>query len=227
MGCSSTLTIYRKYNIDILDENKLSEIKNRYIESNDGKEKDAFPIIIDSNFRPNQSSEEPKTVNEIRNRYFTIDGNPVDELVSEYFISNYSELCNELGLCGYSFGRSGYSISLEEAKEIRMAMKYLLNGDYNTKTEDIMDNKWIGIFGREYPKYINFHSTSNKKIHIEKESGNYWTIDLCDGEMDSEYNAEKEYNMKSTLQIMETYIRLCSDYHEKYIDYILVYNFSC
>lgn len=230
MGCSSTLTIYRKYNIDILGENKLNEIKNRYIESNGGKEKDAFPIIIDSNFRPNQFSEEPKTVNEIRNRYFTIDGNPVDELISEFFISNYHELWDEFNLQGYNFGRSEYQISLDEVKSITVAIKYLLSGEYSEKMEEVLNNKWINIFGNGYTKYSNFYSSSNKKIYIERECDDIWTINLGDDMMDredKENDLEHESNMKSTLQIMETFISLCNEYHEKYVDYMLIYSVSC
>lgn len=230
MGCSSTLTIYRKYNIDILDKDKLNEIKNRYIESNNGKEKDAFPIIIDSNFKPHQYSEECRTVTEIRNRYFTIDGNPVDELISEFFISNYHELWDEFNLQGYNFGRSEYNISLKEAEEITIAIKYLLNGEYSNKMEDILNNKWIRIFGNGYTKYSNFYSPSNKKIYIERECDDIWTINLGDVMMDredKENDLEHEYNMKSTLQIMETFISLCNEYHEKYVEYMLIYSVSC
>lgn len=230
MSCSSTLTIYRKYNIEILDDNRLNEIKNRYIKSNDGKEKYAFPIIIDSNFRPHSISEEPKTVAEIRNRYFTLDGNPVDELISEYFISNYHELWDEFNLQGYNFGRSEYQISISEAKEISVAIKYLLNGEYSEKIEDVLNNKWIKIFGDEYPKYFNFYSTKNKKIYIEKENDDCWSINFGDDIIEREYqetNTEKELNMRSTLQILETFINLCNEYHEKYIDYMLIYSVSC
>lgn len=232
MGRESTLTIYRRYRSDRfrLDDASLKALHDKYVELNEGKEIKKFPEIVDL-WKIKNLDMKTSDLDNIRNRYFTKDGCPVDEIMSDFWCSSFSELWEEYNLDGYSMSNYMIEIPLSDAKAIKQALAYLLSKNWNETFEDVLDNKWIKIFGEKYPKYTQAMSPNRSRIYIEKDTADSWSISSSDDDFlyeIKEENDTQESTMKSLLRIIDAYLLLKDDIMNEYneIDYMLIYRVS-
>lgn len=109
-----------------------------------------------------------------------------DILLDLGFCSTFRCLREEFNLD--PFRNPTVEIDISTAKEMRQAIKYLLNYKYSDKVEEIMDNYYIKIFGSEIPE---FEYRKNKDIDVES---------------DDYFSEEGKYALKKFLVALNTFI---------------------
>lgn len=88
-----------------------------------------------------------------------------------HFISTFGFFGEALDLNAYNFERSTCEISFNDAKEILIAVKYLLGRKYSYEMEEILSNKWISIFGEILPEYLTGKMEKGTSFSYETQEG--------------------------------------------------------
>lgn len=81
-------------------------------------------------------------------------GKIYDEIFCLNFLSDFAQLKEEYALD--PFRNSEMKISFGQAKEMLVAINYLLSRNFSLKTEDILNNHYIRVFGEMLPSYEAF-----------------------------------------------------------------------
>lgn len=141
------------------------------------------------------------------------------------FISDFSELCDEYRMgSGGTWKDNERIISKDDCKQILVALKYLLNGEYSDKIEEVLDNKWIAIFGQHYPKYS---TPENNEYIIEKIERGQYSIhkgDMYEDNLRKLENQSREHLFRRIALAME--LALSEDYHSYSTELVVVYSIS-
>ena len=103
--------------------------------------------------------------------------------------STFSQLLNRFGI-EYDGKRSIYKLSKKEAEEIRVAAKYLANGNYSNDTEERLSNDFIDVLKPLVPFYSKWRRNDGLCIFIDREDDNTWKITDGNHEWDSEIEEE-------------------------------------
>lgn len=115
-----------------------------------------------------------------------------DILLDLGFCSTFRCLREEFNLG--EIKNSTIEINVSTAKEMRQAIKYLLNYKYSDKVEEIMDNYYIKVFGSEIPEY---EYRKNKDIDVAT---------------DDYFSEEGKYALKKLLVALNAFIWQSDEY---------------
>lgn len=130
-----------------------------------------------------------------------------DEIGKYEFISGFTALKEYYNLDAYN--NSELIISLNTAKEMKIAIDYILSRDYSLKTEDLLNNPFIRAFGEQLPSYENFIYK-----HTPENEVNYGDC----------FETEGWYFLLKTQAALSTFIWLCHENDFDDAEYQLVYH---
>lgn len=136
------------------------------------------------------------------------DGSVWTILKNCWFSSTFSQLLNRFGI-EYDGKRSIYKLSKKEAEEIRVAAKYLANGNYSNDTEELLSNDFIDVLKPLVPFYSKWRRNDGLCIFVDREDDNTWKITDGHHEWDSEIeeeNSEGVAILKHLALVMSFYL---------------------
>lgn len=102
----------------------------------------------------------------------------VESIFSANFCSSFTAFAEYFNLNAYSLKYDQEIITLNMAKEILQALKYLLNEQYSKSFENILNNPYVKIFSDYSYAYYKWKNPETEAIEDEFEK--YYLIDLHD-----------------------------------------------
>lgn len=126
-----------------------------------------------------------------------------DEIFICNFLSDFTQLREEFNLDSYR--KSEIIIDNVLAMRMKMAVDYLLGRDYSLKTEDLLHNQYIRIFGEILPSYESFLAGKKFTDH-------------------NDYFEKSGHSVLKRLQyLLNTYVWLDNERDEDQCEYFLIY----
>ena len=206
MSSGSYFLILRHVNVAAEVKNKISidsfvERYKKRILSNTGNVEEYFKLPLNEKF---EDIWMPKnTFKWVSTKSYKV----YDELGKYDFISGFTALKEYYNLGSYN--NNELIISLNTAKEMKIAIDYILSRDYSLKTEDLLDNSFIRVFGEQLPSYENFIYK-----HTPENEVNYGDC----------FETEGWYFLMKTQAVLSTFIWLCHENDFDEAEYQLVYH---
>lgn len=116
------------------------------------------------------------------------------------FNSTFTCLKEEFDLNAYSTCQDKIVFTETHARAMLQAIKYLYNGDYSSKIEELLDNDYIRIFSEMHAPYMKY-------LHPD------WGEDYADG--------DSKWSLKRLKRLLEAYLCMCEEDDEN--EYVLLY----
>lgn len=225
------------------------------IDENERRLHEDVPEIMEMDFssdnqyfdRENYASVEELRKCKYTNYVMRDSGKILDKLLEWDFPSGFNCLISEYGL-NYGFRNNAVIIDTATAREMLMAIEYLLGGKYDDNLEMAMNNRFIRIFSDgnncdSYWRYVNRHRFDKKKTEYEFSDVSGVNVKVIlpfsqktdnDGEEDSEdmfdieiseSNSEQEVYLRRTANALRAFLE--SDEWSIHDDSELVLVYSC
>lgn len=176
MSSGSYFTIYRKCKNVVLEAEKLQALRNEYIDAvknglfgyNKDNAKDDIPLLLHDGYKSNSYDLECKN-----NNFYDNDGILHERLLDFHFGSSFTCLKTEFNLNPYINKESSVFISKDEASKMLQAINYILSNDYSKKFEEILNNKYVDIFGDGYSLFDDRFKQKKDRIYVDKNDDGY------------------------------------------------------
>lgn len=233
MSSGSYFRTWKKFNNVFGNEADIAVVKAEYALRNakddwsDGKENNAkkheedLPLFLDVNFTAERGDlgSDDNAKKDLPRAFFKEDGKMCVQILEHFFGSGLPSLKKHYNLNSYARASSSVVVSASEAKQILQATKYLLCGHWSKDLDDAVmsANPFVEVLGDDYLKwkYRNEPSASKKRIYIDKEDENSWSLSFGDPQADAEEaeeNERYEWTLKKLAAMLESFFFAEEDY---------------
>ena len=214
MGTDTVIRVWRRFNNKVGSPEEISALKEQYKLRNAAEdwssekenhaiehEKD-MPILLEQGFKAdrNVGYDEDK---ELRAAWGTEDGKLYSFVGSFFFGRGLSKLRDHFNLCTGKRSTCTAFMSRDDVKKIVQAARYLLSGKFSDELETMLENDFIPVLGKDYPKWELRKFKNDKRIYLDRESSGHWSISFGDPEGDRE-TEEENSNVEWMLKKLET-----------------------
>lgn len=232
MSSGSYFRTWKKFNNVVGNEAEIAAVKAEYAlrnakddwsddkKNNAKKHEDDLPLFLNVNFtveRDDFGSDDEKK--DLPRAFFKEDGKMCVQILEHFFGCGLPSLKNHYNLNPYTRANSSVVVSASEAKQILQAAKYLLCGQWSKELDDVVmsANPFVEVLGDDYLKwkYRNESSASKKRIYIDKEGKDSWSLTFGDPQMDAEDDEENESyerTLKKLAAMLESFFFAEEDY---------------
>lgn len=233
MSSGSYFRTWKKFNNVVGNEADIVAVKAEYAlrnakddwtsdkENNAKKHEEDLPLFLDVNFTAERGDLgfDDNAKKDLPRAFFKEDGKMCVQILEHFFGSGLPSLKNHYNLNPHARASSSVVVSASEAKQILQAAKYLLCGHWSKELDDAVmtANPFVEVLGDDYLKwkYRNKFSANKKRIYIDKDSNDSWSLTFGDPQTDvevAEENESYEWMLKKLAAMLESFFFAEEDY---------------